>query len=104
MRWRTHAFDTLLALGLLALCLAVSRLAGARQPGTATVDAGAYALITVAALALVVRRRWPIGTMIVTVVAVSTYLFVGYPYGPVMVTVVIAAYTIAAELPLRRAA
>jgi signal transduction histidine kinase len=104
MRWRTWTFDTLLAGALLVLCLAVSRLAGARQPGTAAVDAMAYALVTVAVLALVGRRRWPVATMIVTVVAVSAYLLAGYPYGPVMISVVIAAYTLAAELPLRRAA
>src|SRR3954470_9099747 len=97
MRWRTSVFDPLIALGLFALCLAVSRLAGARQPGTAAVDGPAYALISVATLALVGRRRWPIGTMIVTVVAVSTYLLARYPYGPVMVAVVIASYTLAAE-------
>jgi signal transduction histidine kinase len=103
MRWRTRVFDALIALGLLALCLAVSRFAGARQPGTAALDPTAYALIAVATLALAGRRRWPVGTLIVVVVAVGSYLFMRYPYGPVMVTVVIASYTIAERLPLRRA-
>jgi signal transduction histidine kinase len=104
MTWRSRAFDLLLAVGLLVLCLAVTRLAGARQPGTAVPDGWAYLLVAVAALALAVRRRWPVATIAVVTVAVSTYLLLRYPYGPVMVTLVVAAYTLASSVPPRRAA
>jgi signal transduction histidine kinase len=96
------AYDTLVAVALLVLGLGATAVAGRNQPGSTSVDGVAYALICVAALALVVRRRWPLVTLAVTTVAVSTYLVLRYPYGPVLLTVVVAVYTTAATLPPRR--
>jgi signal transduction histidine kinase len=99
VRW---AFDTVVAVALLALGLGATAAAGRNQPGSAAVDGLAYALVAVAALALVARRRWPLPTLAVTTVAVSVYLVLRYPYGPVLLTVVVAVYTVASTVPWRR--
>jgi len=103
VRWLSWAFDALVAAAVLAGGVAAAGPAGANQPGTTRPDGIAYALIAVAALALVVRRHWPLVTLVVATVATSTYLVLRYPYGPALLAVVVAVYTVAARLPMRRA-
>jgi signal transduction histidine kinase len=65
------------------------------------VDAFAWILIGIAFGALVVRRWWPLFTLVVTTVATSTYLIATYPYGPILAAFFIAVYTVASRYPLR---
>ena len=90
------------AAGLLLLCWvgtgAAARDQGLPQPGVA-----AYALASVAALALLVRRRFPLLTLAVCGVAIGGYLLLGFPFGPIMFTGPVAAYAVATRVPWRRA-
>ncbi|MGC4793635.1 sensor histidine kinase [Micromonospora saelicesensis] len=103
-RWPEVAADAALALVLLGFGLLATGLAADNQPGSRPVDAASRALIAVAALALLVRRRAPVATLAVVTVATSTYLLIGYPYGPILVTFLVAVYTVAVWLPVRPAA
>jgi len=72
-------------------------------PAAAALSGWAYALVVLAALALSVRRLWPVATLVVTTLAVSTYLVLGFPYGPILLSLLVAVYTVARYLPTRRA-
>jgi signal transduction histidine kinase len=76
----------------------------AHNQGLPPPDARAYALVSVAALALLFRRRVPLGTLALCGAAISGYLLLGYPFGPIMVTGPVATYTVATRLPWRTAA
>jgi signal transduction histidine kinase len=65
-------------------------------------DAGGLALVVAAGLALVLRRRQPIGTLLAVAVLTSTYLVLGYPYGPILLALMIAVYTAARHRPPTR--
>ena len=71
---------------------------GLPQPGPA-----AYALASVAALALLLRRRAPLVALAFSGAALSTYLLLGYPFGPVLLTGPVAAYAVATRVPWRTA-
>ncbi|HEY3809903.1 MAG TPA: sensor histidine kinase [Acidimicrobiales bacterium] len=58
------------------------------QPG------GAYALVVVAGLALVVRRKWPLAVLGVTVAAVAAYAAAGYVPGAALTAVFVALFTV----------
>jgi signal transduction histidine kinase len=88
---------------LLLLCW-VGTGAAARNQGLPHPGAAAYALASVAALALLVRRRWPLVTLAVCGAAISGYLLLGYPFGPVLLTGPVAAYAVATRVPWRTAA
>ncbi|MGV9211752.1 sensor histidine kinase [Micromonospora sp. RB23] len=103
-RWRGAVADGLLALALLVFGLLATGLAGDNQPGSRPVDVVCRALIVVAALALLLRRRSPVATLAVVTVATSTYLVLGYPYGPILLAFLLAVYTVAVRLPVRTAA
>ncbi|MER7441047.1 sensor histidine kinase [Micromonospora avicenniae] len=100
--WRRTAGDGVLALALLGLGIAGTG-PSAEQRGV-TADWRAYALMSVAALALAVRRRWPFVTLALTAVAATAYLMLGYPYGPILLTLLVAVYTVAAHRTLWPAA
>ena len=56
----------------------------------------AYALVVVAALALAVRRRWPLATLARGDRGDrAAYLVLGYPYGPILLSFLVAVYTVA---------
>ncbi|MFE9956954.1 sensor histidine kinase [Micromonospora sp. NPDC005299] len=93
--------------GLVALALLVIGLAGTAPAGlNQGVEAGpaAYPLVVVAALAVAVRRRWPLATLAVVTAASTAYLVLGYPYGPILLSFFVAVYTVAAYRPARLAA
>ncbi|MFI5833165.1 sensor histidine kinase [Micromonospora sp. NPDC051300] len=99
---RRWLLDGLLCAALLAIGLAGTAPAGENQG----VHAGgvAYPPVVVAALALAVRRRWPLPTLAVVVAATTAYLMLGQPYGPILLSFFVAVYTVAAHLPVRTAA
>jgi signal transduction histidine kinase len=96
--------DALPAAALLMFGLVTTRFAAQNQPGTTALDAWGYGLIAVAAVALAMRRRWPVATVAVVTGATTTYLVGGYPYGSIMFCFSLALYTVAVALPLRPAA
>src|SRR5215475_6656980 len=51
-----------------------------------------YLVVAAAGIALVWRRRWPIGVWAFTVVTVSVYSMLGYIYGAALVAPTIALY------------
>ena len=96
--------DGLLAAALLVFGLVATPMAARLQPLAADLDGAGAGLIAVAALVLVVRRRWPGPVLAVCAAAVTVYLLRGYPYGPILVALSVAVYTVAASLALRPAA
>jgi signal transduction histidine kinase len=66
--------------------------------------ASGYALVTVAAAALLFRRRVPLLVLAVCGAAIAGYLLAGHPFGPVLLTGPVAAYSVATRLPWRTAA
>ncbi|OKI89393.1 sensor histidine kinase [Micromonospora sp. CB01531] len=100
--WGDGVFDALVALALLVIGLFGTAPAGLNQ-GVGTGRA-TYPLVVVAAIALAVRRRWPLATLAVVTAAATAYLVLGYPYGPILLSFFVAVYTVAAYRPLRAAA
>jgi len=72
---------------------------GLPHPGAAV-----YALVSLAAVSLAVRRRAPLPVLAVVGSAITAYLASGYPFGPVLLTAPVAAYAVATAVPWRRAA
>lgn len=100
---RTLVVDAVGMLALGALILLVSPFAAANQvPPRHPLDEPGYVLLALACLALLVRRTWPLVALGLSTSAVTVYLALGYPYGPVLATIIVAAYSVAAELALRR--
>ena len=95
--------DGLLAAALAGIGLAWSDEAGRWQPLALHLDPLGYALVVAAALPIVVRRVWPMATLVTTVVATSAYLIIGYPYGPVFLSLIVVVYTAAVLLPSKQA-
>ncbi|MFD0747867.1 sensor histidine kinase [Phytohabitans flavus] len=58
-------------------------------------------LVVIVALALLVRRRWPLVTLAVATAGTSLYLALQYPYGPILLAFMVAVYTTARHLPLK---
>jgi signal transduction histidine kinase len=97
--WLTWAGDGLVAVVLLSVGLHGSTSQSGFVPGVLP-----YALITVAAVSLAVRRCWPLITLGLVTVAVSSYLYEGYPYGPILLCLLVAVYTVARHCATRTAA
>ena len=99
------AVDAALALFLVLLGIAGTWGAGThRSPDEVPLTFLAFALVVIAALAVAVRRVWPVVTLAVVTVCTSVYLVMGYPYGPILLSLLVAVYTVARYLPIRRAA
>jgi signal transduction histidine kinase len=99
--WRTLVGDGLLTVALATVGVVGTAGADMRTDADVTPDGRAYALVLGAALALSVRRVWPLVTLAVCAAAASTYLVLGYPYGPILFVLVVAVYTAARHLPAR---
>ncbi len=98
---RILARDGVLALVVLLIGLLGASGAGQFQHHRDRVGALAYLLVVVAALALVLRRIWPLVTLAVAAPATSRYLVFGYPYGLAQIPLVVAVFTVARRIPLR---
>lgn len=100
---RTWLIDAGIALALVVL--GVGGTHGASQGQTWARDPGVftYTLVVVAALALLLRRRYPRTTLLINAAALVTYLAADYAYGPIMITVPVVMYTLGYQLPLRSA-
>jgi signal transduction histidine kinase len=99
-RWRGVLLDGLLAVGLLVAGLRGTAPA-ARTIGLPDMTWWVYLPVVVAALAVAVRRRFPVPVLIVTIAAVSAYMLLGQFYGPILFSLAVALYTVAAHRPLR---
>ncbi|WP_053205264.1 sensor histidine kinase [Jiangella muralis] len=102
-RVRTWLIDAGIALALVVLGIggthgASQGQAWARDPGVF-----AYTLVVIAALALLLRRRYPRTTLLINGAALVTYLAADFAYGPIMITVPVVMYTLGYQLPLRSA-
>jgi signal transduction histidine kinase len=102
IQWSDQIYDAVVALVLLGVGLVGTAPAGANEG--ISIGRATYPLVAVAALALAVRRRWPLATLAVVTAATTAYLVLGYPYGPILFAFLVAVYTVAAYLPLRTGA
>jgi signal transduction histidine kinase len=101
---RVPLADLVLAVVLAAAGVAIARLIDPHmRPGT-RLDAWGVVLIVVAALALAVRRRWPMVAVAGSAGATTLYLLLGHSYGPIFVSLGIAVYTLARHCPPRQSA
>src|SRR4051794_822159 len=98
-RWH----DLVPALPLLAIGLVGTGRAAEQQTWLSAPDAAGYASVTVAALALLLRRRAPRLTLVVVGLAISAYLAEGFALGPILFTGPAAVWGVASRLPWRSA-
>jgi serine phosphatase RsbU (regulator of sigma subunit) len=98
-RARLYAIDAGLAVAVaVANTIAISE---ASYPGTRPPDAFAYALgVTIGALVLV-RRRWPVGVLVLSYIVLMIYYWSNYPGIWPAVPLAVALYTTAAAGHLR---
>lgn len=95
--------DVGISLFLLFICVAGTHGASAGDDAGRDADALAYALVVLATLPFVLRRRYPRTVLVVSGTAVLSYLAAGYAYGPIMFTVLVVSFTFGYELALRTA-
>jgi signal transduction histidine kinase len=89
----SRVFDGLLAAGLAAFLVVGTFFASQGQPHRRPFDAGASALVVVAAGALAWRRRYPVPVLGVVFGAVLLYYVRGYANGPIWLVLIIAYFT-----------
>jgi signal transduction histidine kinase len=85
--------DGALAAGLAALIAVGTYGASQGQPERRPFDAGAIALIVVAAAALAGRRRYPVVVLEVVFGATLVYFALGYANGPIWLALIVAYFT-----------
>ncbi|MEU3983561.1 sensor histidine kinase [Streptomyces sp. NPDC026672] len=78
---------------LTAFVLVGSRFAAQQQIHREPLDSSARALLVVASVLLLWRRRHPVLVAHGTAAATLVYLAAGYPYGPVLLTVAVACFS-----------
>ncbi|GLW73392.1 two-component sensor histidine kinase [Kitasatospora phosalacinea] len=66
--------------------------AGRHQDGRVPLDGWGYLLLVVGPALLVLRRRWPAGTVAAVTAVTAGYLWAGYPYGPSFLAMVVAFF------------
>jgi len=91
-RW-SQVFDGVLAAGLAAFLVVGTYFASQGQPHRRPFDAGAVALVVVAAGALAWRRRQPLPVLGVVFGAALVYFVLGYANGPIWLALIIAYFT-----------
>jgi MYXO-CTERM domain-containing protein len=94
--------DLLLAAGLAVFGVVGTLGAAGEQPAARPLDPVAWALLLVAALALLARRRHPALVLGMTAAATVAWLAASYPYGPMFLPLSVAVYTVAAATPRER--
>ncbi|MGH2662059.1 MAG: sensor histidine kinase [Actinomycetota bacterium] len=92
------ARGSLIADGLLAAVLAAfitlgTYFASQGQPARRPFDAGAVALVILAAGALAARRRTPVAVVAVVFTSTLVYFVLGYANGPIWLTIIVAYFT-----------
>lgn len=85
--------DGLLAAGLAALLAVATFFASHQQPTRRPFDAGAVALIVLAAGALAGRRRRPVAVLALAFAATLAYFVLGYAHGPIWLALIVAHFT-----------
>jgi signal transduction histidine kinase len=91
-RRTTLVMDGALAAGLAAFLTLGTYFASQHQPGRRSFDAGAVALIVVAAGALAARRRQPVAVMAVVFGATLVYFLLGYANGPIWLALIVTYF------------
>jgi signal transduction histidine kinase len=86
-------FDGALAAGLAAFLVTGTFFASQGQPHRRPFDAGAIALLVVAAGALAWRRRYPVAVLGVVFGAALVYFVLGYANGPIWLALIVAYFT-----------
>jgi signal transduction histidine kinase len=89
----TLVTDVLLAAGLAVFLTVASYFAAEGQPHGRSFDAGAAALIIVAAGALALRRLYPVAVLAVVFGATLLYFVLGYDPGPIWIALIVAYVT-----------
>jgi signal transduction histidine kinase len=90
---RSLVVDGVLAVGLAVFLTVGTYGASQGQPGRRPFDAGAVALVIVAAAALAWRRRYPVAVLGVVFGATLIYFVLGYANGPIWLALIIAYFT-----------
>lgn len=88
-----------LATAFLTGCLLTAPLLPTWVAGQRPIGPAGYALLVVACVPIMLRRRFPIAVLAVITVAVSAYLVTGHPYGPVFFPLAAAGYTVGRHIP-----
>jgi signal transduction histidine kinase len=104
-RDRARLVDVLLALGLglVQVCSLVWSERFIRSPDWRDPDALAYLLLAAGSLALLARRRWPLGVLAAALACGLAYAARTYPEGPSQLAVYPALWTVAMTRPRRTA-
>jgi signal transduction histidine kinase len=90
---RSLIADGLLAAGLAVLLTVASYFASRGQPSGRPFDAGAAALVILAAGALAGRRRYPAAVLAMVFGATLVYIALGYDQGPIWIALIVAYVT-----------
>ena len=85
--------DGVIAAGLAGFILLGTFFASQHQPSRRPFDAGAIALILLAAGAVAARRRRPVAALVVAFAATLTYFALGYASGPIWLTLIVTFFT-----------
>ena len=110
--WRAGGRDMMYALAMTAITVFGAygeahpqQVSDQLPPGSAAAHMPdiALALVAVASLVLVFRRRWPRAVLAVSAGAVTVYSLLGYENGAALLAPVAALYTLATKLSARRA-
>jgi signal transduction histidine kinase len=89
----SQVFDGVLAVGLAGFLTVGTYFASQGQPDRRPLDAGAVALVVVAAGSLAWRRRYPVAVLGVVFGAALVYFVLGYANGPIWLALIIAYFT-----------
>ena len=100
---RPFVVDVLVTLTAAGLLLFGSvRAAAGQSPPRRPLDLLAYAILVAVAVALGLRRRWPVAVLTCCVLATVLYLAYRYPYGPILLAAGFAMANVAVTEPPRR--
>jgi len=103
VRPRSLVFDGAVAVGALAVSLALAPGAARSQPGTTALDFLAYPIMVLACVVLAARRERPLLVAGVVGAALLIYAVRDYPGGPLVVPVLVALYSVGAGVGRRPA-
>ncbi|WP_327005380.1 histidine kinase [Dactylosporangium sp. NBC_01737] len=91
-RWRgPHPLGIVVAMALVQVL--GTRAAAYGTTGTEVLDRTGYLLLLAGPLALLVRERWPLVSLVGALVPTAAYFSLGYPDGPGFVAAIVAMFT-----------